>query len=199
MLTLSRRLRARVCLLTLLGFGIHFAPSPSSLAASALPLVKQKYAADCGRAVLASLVAIMRGQDPKAVYRSVADAADRVNGYSLRELQQRIAALPFSIELAVTAPTSPAGFILMQDCTDAPHIVAFFGHLGDAINSGAPAIMPTKVSGMPAHYLLLVERRGEQFVAIDPARSVPQIIARKQLQEITCHFGHVALLPVSND
>ena len=164
------------------GIGAAFA-GPISL-----PWIGQKTAADCGRAVLASLAA-RRGGDVEEFYRRLPDPPDPVRGYSVLDMQRFGTGI--GVNLTVLAP---AGVVIAGECSPRPAVTAHFARLASLISAGNPVVVPVERGVGAGHYLMLVGTRSDGFVLLEPATPGLQRIGTSELAALMCGFGYLALV-----
>jgi ABC-type bacteriocin/lantibiotic exporter with double-glycine peptidase domain len=150
-----------------------------------VPWIAQRSATDCGRAVLASLLAWRHGGSPAAQYDRIPDPADRSRGYSIAEMR-RLGGR-FGVSLGVIAPRT---VVIAGQCTSNPAIAAYFANLAQ-IAARHPVVVPVS-SFAVGHYLVLTGAGGGAFTVLDPASGM-RTMSAAALQASMCGFGYVAL------
>lgn len=180
MSAVARFLLAAVLLLPLM-------PAPLS-ARAAVPWIGQKNAADCGRAVLASLAA-RRGGSPESYYRRIPDPADTLRGYSVSELRRVGARVGVGLSLR-----APRGVVIAGNCAASPAVEAHFAALARTVNAGRPVVVPVSSGFGQGHYLILTGARGGAFTALDPASPGERTLGAADLRSRMCGYGFLALV-----
>lgn len=152
------------------------------------PVVRQKNGAECGRAVIASLVA-RKGGDPEEIYRHVA-APKAGDGYSIVELQME--AKRFGIQLTRHVP---AGVVIGTECRITDAVLSHLKHLTVLVNTGKPVVVPVYIDKVGGHFVILsrfdVERN--VFTLVDPMYDKPRRWTAGELAIRMCKFGFLAL------
>lgn len=151
------------------------------------PWIQQKSDSDCGRAVLASLVASKDG-DVEAAYRRIAAPADPVKGYSIAEM----VSLPPALGIKLTL-RAPPGVTKAGDCVLTPAKRAYLEKLGRDAQAGKRAVLPVSVTVAGGHYVLLVGAIGDAFQILDPASPGIKSIGIAELGQLMCGSGYMAL------
>ena len=149
----------------------------------ALPRIKQKTAAECGRALLAS-VAARHGGDVETFYTRLPAPPDRRRGYSILQLQKFGARIGVNLSLI-----EPEGVTIAGECSERQSLASYFSKLENLVAAGRPVIVPIGDASSRGHYLVLVGVKDGNFIALDPSTPERKEISARKLQSMMCGFS----------
>ncbi len=156
--------------------------------------IGQKTATDCGRAILASVIAGLHSVDAESAYRSIRPGPSRPDiGFSVDELIARAASLHpehLRVEMTLVAPQGVTILGSRKKCS--PHS-EYYKNLAAVAEAGHPIIVRRSGAG-PAHYLLIVGHAGGEFSLQDPSRRGIEKMSVTRLNALMCASDYLALV-----